>query len=104
MLIGVSIVTAICRKFLNLPFGVFVALEPFVFSREDKMLHSADRELQARLLKEISDLYATKQKVEDAIKSLEAATKSLQQTAALRDIEAHKGQHPLRRNCPSVDM
>jgi hypothetical protein len=56
-------------------------------------MQSFDRELQARLLKEISELYARKQKVEDAIKSLEAATKSLQQRAALRDIEAHKGQH-----------
>jgi hypothetical protein len=73
---------------------VFIALEPFISSRGDKMLQSADRELQARLLKEISELYARKQKVEDAIKGLEAVTKSLQQMAALRDIEAHKGQHP----------
>ena len=69
---------------------MFVALEPFVFSREDKMLHSADRELQARLLKEISELYARKQKLEDDIRNLDAATNSLQKTAALRDIEAYK--------------
>ena len=56
------------------------------------MLQSADRELQARLLKEISELYARKQKLEDDIRSVDAATLSLQQTAALRDIEAHKGQ------------
>ena len=54
------------------------------------MLRSADRELQARLLKEISELYARKQKLEDDIRNLEAVTNSLQKTAALRDIEAHK--------------
>ena len=54
------------------------------------MLQSADRELQARLLKEISELYARKQKLEDDIRNLDAATNSLQKTAALRDIEAYK--------------
>jgi ABC-type phosphate transport system auxiliary subunit len=48
-----------------------------------------DRELQARLLKETSDLYARKQKLEDDIRSLDAVNSSLQGTAALRDIEAH---------------
>jgi hypothetical protein len=86
----VSIVTAICRKFLNLPFGVFIAFKPFIFSRGNKMLQSADRELQARFLKEISELYARKQKLEDDIRNLEAATNSLQKIAALRDIEAYK--------------
>ncbi len=54
------------------------------------MLQSADRELQARLLKETSEIYARKQQLEDAIRRVEAVTMSLQQTAALRDIEAHK--------------
>jgi hypothetical protein len=103
-LIGVSIVTAICRKFLNLPFGVFIAFKPFIFSREDKMLQSADRELQARLLKEISELYTRKQKLEDAIRSVDAVTLSLHQTAALRDIEARKGQRPLRRHRLPVNL
>jgi hypothetical protein len=70
---------------------VFIALKPVIFSRRNKMLQSADRELQARLLKEISELYARKQKLEDAISSVDAVTLSLHQTAALRDIEAHKG-------------
>jgi hypothetical protein len=68
------------------------------------MLQSADKELQARLLKESSELYARKQKLEEAIRSLEAVTKSLQEKAALRDIEAHKGQRPLRRNCLPVNV
>jgi hypothetical protein len=59
------------------------------------MLQSADRELQARLLKETCELYARKQKLEDAIRSVDARTLSLHQTAALRDIEAYKRQRPL---------
>ena len=68
------------------------------------MLQSADRELQARLLKEISELYARKQKLEDAIRSVDAITLSLHQTAALRDIEAHKDQLPLRRHRLPVNV
>ncbi len=56
---------------------------------------SADKELQARLLKEIYELNARRRKLEDAIRSLDAVNKSLQETAALRDIEAHKRQRPL---------
>jgi hypothetical protein len=59
------------------------------------MPQSADRELQARLLKETSELYARKKKLEDAIRSADAVTMSLQQTAALQDIEAYKRHHPL---------
>lgn len=67
------------------------------------MVESADRELQAMLLKEISELDARKQKLEDAIRRVDEVTRSLQQTAALRDIEAHKGKLPLRRNFPPVN-
>ena len=74
---------------------MFIAFKPFTFSRGDKMLQSADRELQARLLKEISELYARKQKLEDSIRSVDAVTLSLHQTAALRDIEAYKRQRSL---------
>jgi len=56
---------------------------------------SVDKELQARLLKEIYELNARRRKLEDAIRSLDAVNKSLQETAALRDIEAHKSQRPL---------
>jgi uncharacterized protein YlxW (UPF0749 family) len=59
------------------------------------MLLSTDRDLQARLLKETSDLYARKQKLEDKIRNLDAATNSLQRTEALRDIDAHKSQRSL---------
>lgn len=49
-------------------------------------------ELQAKLLKETAELYTRKQKVEDDIRNLEAATSALQRTAALRDIEAYRSQ------------
>jgi hypothetical protein len=51
---------------------------------------STDRELQARLLKETSDVYARKQKLEDKIRALDVLNNSLQDTAAIRDIEAYK--------------
>ncbi len=53
-----------------------------------------DRELQAGLLKEMYELNARKRKLEDDIRSLDAANNSLQETAALRDIEAYKSQRP----------
>ena len=57
---------------------------------------STDRDLQARLLKETSDLlYAKKQKLESDIRDLDAVNNSLQRTEALRDIEAHKSQRSL---------
>ena len=69
-------------------------MKPFIFSKGDKMPKSADRELQAGLLKEIYELNARKRKLEDDIRSLDAANNSIQETAALRDIEAYKSQRP----------
>ena len=54
------------------------------------MALSTDRDLQARLLKETSDLYARKQKLEDKIRNFDVLNNSLQDTAAIRDIEAYK--------------
>jgi hypothetical protein len=58
----------------------------------NKMPLSTDRDLQARLLNETSDLYARKQQLEDKIRKLDVLNDSLQDTAAIRDIEAHKSQ------------
>jgi len=55
---------------------------------------SADKGLQDRLLKEIYELNARRWKLEDAIRSLDAVNNSLQEAAALRDIDAHKSQRP----------
>ena len=60
-----------------------------------------DRELQAGLLKEMYELNARKRKLEDDIRSLDAANNSIQETAALRDIEAYKSQRPLHAKLPS---
>ena len=56
---------------------------------------SADKGLQDRLLKEIYELNARRWKLEDAIRSLDAVNNSLQEAAALRDIDAHKSQRSL---------
>jgi hypothetical protein len=56
---------------------------------------SSDTELQARLLRETFDLYARKQKLENDIRNLDAVNNSIQDTAAIRDIEAHKSQRSL---------
>lgn len=56
---------------------------------------STDRDLQARLLKETSDLYARKQQLEDKIRNLDVLNQSLQATAAIRDIEAYKSHRSL---------
>ena len=42
------------------------------------MLLSTDKDLQARLLKETSDFYAKKQKLESDIRNLDAVNNSLQ--------------------------
>ena len=70
-------------------------LQPLAFPGGNKMPVSTDEELQARLLKAIYELSAKKQKLEDDIRKLEAVNKSLQETAALREIEAYKNQQPL---------
>jgi len=56
---------------------------------------SADKGLQARLLKEIYELNARRRKLEDAIRTLDVVNNSLQEAAALRDIDAQKSQRPL---------
>ena len=56
---------------------------------------STDRDLQAKLLNETSALYARKQQLEDKIKNLDLLNNSLQDTAAIRDIEAYKSQRSL---------
>jgi hypothetical protein len=56
---------------------------------------TVDRELQAKLLKETSDLYARKQELEDDIRKFDAVSNSIQDTKALREIEVHKSQRPV---------
>ena len=58
------------------------------------MAESTDKELQAKILKESHELSARKQKLEEDIRDLDAVNKSLQEAAAVRDIEAYKSQRP----------
>ncbi|HZA53696.1 MAG TPA: hypothetical protein VE616_05565 [Candidatus Udaeobacter sp.] len=51
---------------------------------------STDRELQAKLLKEIYQLDVRRRKLENDMRILDTVNKSLQETAALREIEAFK--------------
>jgi hypothetical protein len=59
---------------------------------------AVDKELQAKLLKETSELYARKQKLEDDIRKIDAVNNSIQDTEALRDIAAHKSQRLVSAN------
>ena len=54
------------------------------------MLLSTDRNVPVRLVNETSELYARKQKLEDKIRNLDVLNNSLQDIAAIRDIEAYK--------------
>lgn len=56
---------------------------------------STDEELQAGILKESHELFARKQKLEDDLRHVDAVNKSIQEAAAVRDIEAYKSQRPL---------
>jgi len=58
------------------------------------MAKSPDEELQATILNESNELSARKQKLENDIRKLDAVNKSIQEAAAVRDIEAYKSQRP----------
>jgi AmiR/NasT family two-component response regulator len=55
----------------------------------------ADRELQARLLRETHELDKKRLDLESAIKAVDAASKLRMENAALRDIEAYRHLHRL---------
>jgi hypothetical protein len=62
------------------------------FSKEEGKMSMlfADRELQARLLRETHELYERRLKLESAIRAADAASKLHLEKAALRDIEAYR--------------
>ena len=60
------------------------------FSEGENIVMSTDRELQAKLLKEIYQLDVRRRKLENDMRILDTVNKSLQETAALREIEAFK--------------
>ena len=60
-----------------------------------------DRELQARLLKEIQELYEKRGKIEDDIRALEAKSKLRIEKAALQEIDAYKNLNRTRARSSS---
>lgn len=55
----------------------------------------SDKEIQAGISKESHELGARKRKLEDDIRHLDEVNKSIQEAAAVRDIEAYKTQRPV---------
>jgi len=53
----------------------------------------SDTELQARLLREIIDLNEKKRKIEEDLRTADARSKLLIESAARKDIEAYKNRH-----------
>ena len=60
------------------------------------MLMFADKEVQARLLREIQELYEKRGKLEADIRAVDAVSKLRMEKAALEDIDAYKNLHRLR--------
>jgi hypothetical protein len=58
-----------------------------------------DKEVQARLLREMQELYEKRGKIEDDIKALEAKSKLRIEKAALQEIDAYKNLN--RKRVPS---
>ena len=52
------------------------------------------KEIQARLLDEVYQPAARKKKLEDDLRNFDAVDRSLQETAAMREIEAYRSQLP----------
>ena len=53
----------------------------------------ADNEVQARIMKEIKELYEKRGKLEADIRAVDALNKHLMETGALRDIDAYRTLH-----------
>ena len=53
----------------------------------------ADTEVQARLMREIREMYERRERLEANIRAVETATKIRIEKEALRDIEAYRALH-----------
>jgi hypothetical protein len=61
-----------------------------------KMPTFVDKEMQARLLREIQELYEKRGKIEADIRALEAKSKLQIEKAALQEIDAYKNMNRTR--------
>lgn len=55
-----------------------------------------DKEIQARLLREIQELYEKRGKIEENIRAVEAKSRLCMEKAALQDIDAYKNLNRMR--------
>jgi hypothetical protein len=80
------------KRFRNhqLTVGLSIAAAPDTNRRRIKMPTFVDKELQARLLREIQELYEKRGKIEADIRALEAKSKLQIEKAALQEIDAYK--------------
>lgn len=63
-----------------------------VSDRGNHMPTLPNEEAQARLLRQIVEMNEKKRKLEDNIRTLDSLNKSLMETEARKDIEAHKNR------------
>jgi hypothetical protein len=70
--------------------GLFIAAGADTLRRRNKMPTFADKEVQARLLREIQELYEKRGQIEADIRALEAKSKLRIEKAALEEIDAYK--------------
>jgi hypothetical protein len=75
--------------------GLFIAAADTI-RRRNKMPTFADKEVQARLLREIQELYEKRGQIEADIRALEAKSKLRIEKAALQEIDAYKNLNRTR--------
>jgi hypothetical protein len=76
-------------------YGLYIAL-PACRSGRYRMRTFADKETQAKLLRDIQELYERRGKLEADIRTVDALTKLRIEKAAMRDIDAYRSLNFLR--------
>jgi hypothetical protein len=76
--------------------GLLIAVGPALLGGGIKMPIFLDKEAQARLLREIQELYEKRGRIEAEIRALEAKSKLQIEKAALQEIDAYKNLNRTR--------
>lgn len=105
MFAGAEFWIAFHGGFLKLPTWL-VNCSPLRFSKKGVSMRTfADTEVQARILREVRDLYEKRGKLEAGIRAVDRARALRIETDALLDINAYKAQlciHNRDNGCPRV--
>jgi hypothetical protein len=88
-------------KSINLQLVFLLLLDWTLLKRGIKMPTFVDKEMQARLLVEIQELYEKRGRIEADIRALEAKSKLRIEKAALQEIDAYKNVNRTTRVQPS---